>query len=865
MSCFSIGRRSLLNLRIRPAQRYGNSTTTSTVPEIKKLYIRNVFKDNPSAKYYALTVIAVATGTTYYVYNKRQKTKFILKLLSSAPSHFTVPQDTEIDKLRSFLDRQGSLHQVSISGPLGSGKTQLARLLAENLNETRRESFQFKLWPKDEITFSLFAKTKESLLSSLKELASKLGCEKDEVKLDCCNLDKQLDVFSQVVKEKLKQKTCWILVIDDLDEDKDLTKWLPDSAWGNGYVIYTINSECTGHSDNKKHFANLSLNQITSESAKQIFSGITGENCDENLLNLLQYNPLSIACTAIYFQCKVQQNKNYSHENLYTDIEQTLKQLQKDNPDFNQLWIIQTSSVALATKVLGENSPELLHVFDFLGSCNVNKPLPVSMFSHHLKTSEYHVQMKPEEAAEQFVNNEEANLSVNPSFEHEHNLWSFRGIVDRSVKLYERIKLEVDAIRSLFGYGDAALGIQSKPASDGLDAIRSCPLFLVSHEPMADIEVITTHPIVHNVLRQVFLNITIPLLEQQHLLLAERKHQQKSYFGRLRSFDPQASLAEYRRGLGDVQSLKSDEENFTFTCVGSILDSKEDDDSVSQAQSISRHFQEHLGRVVDSLSCHYRIAGGDSNVMVSRSLLLPHLESIAQERNLTAASKAQVYRTMANIHSEVFADNASSMRLLNEAYAITKERYGEDSLEIAGILTDQAELCSATEKLDQSKVLLERAVEIYQKDIKTSQTNKQPFHYGKALVALGVACGSLGDTGRSKDLLEKGLMELQNAAPEDPQAKENKWFAAEISSAVTYLGHAYIALGKINQGRKLLELALIGHQNVHGDTHQEVIRTLTTLSIAHAMQGNSQESKRLRNEAGKIQKKLDIRTPLFLQ
>lgn len=386
---------------------------------------------------------------------------------------------------------------------------------------------------------------------------------------------------------------------------------------------------------------------------------------------------------------------------------------------------------------------------------------------------------------------------------------------------------------------------------------------------LLDIEVVTTHPIVHNVLRQVFLNITIPLLEQQHLLLAERKHQHKSYFGRLRSFDSQASLAEYRKGLGDVQSLKHDEENFCSgepqPYVGSILDSKEGDDSVSQAQNIFGHFQEHFGRVVDSLSNHYRIAGGDSNVMVSRSLLLPHLEGIAQEMNLTAASKAQVYRTMANINSEVFADNASSMRHLNKAYAITKERYGEDSLEIAGILTDQAELCNATEKLDQSKVLLERAVEIYQKNIKTSQTNKQPFQYGKALVALGVTCGSLGDTGRSKDLLEKGLMELQNAAPEDPHAKENKWFAAEISSAVTYLGHAYLALGKISQGRKLLELALIGHQNVHGDTHHEVIRTLTTLSIAHAMQGNSQESKRLRKEAGKIQKKLDMRAPLFLQ
>ena len=391
---------------------------------------------------------------------------------------------------------------------------------------------------------------------------------------------------------------------------------------------------------------------------------------------------------------------------------------------------------------------------------------------------------------------------------------------------------------------------------------------------LLDIEVVTVHPIVHNVLRQIFTNVTIPLLEQQHIVLAERKHQHKSYFGRLRSFDPQSSITEYRRGLGDIASLKITEdvgeESFgsekTQSCVNSILRTKDGHDSSSETQSqyIFAHLQEHLSRVVNSLSNHYRIAGGDSNVLVARAMLLPHLEALLQQRSLTAASKAQVYRTMANIHSEVFGDYATGMGLLNKAYAVTKERYGEDSLEIAGILTEQAELCSTTEELDQSKRLLERAVEIYQKNIKTSQTNKQPFQYGKALIALGVTYGSLGQASRSKDLLEKGLMELQNAAPGDPQAKENKWFAAEISSAVTNLGHAYLSLGKINQGRKLLELALIGHQNVHGDAHQEVIRTLTTLSIAHAMQGNSQESKRLRNEAGKIKKKLDVKAPLFL-
>lgn len=233
---------------------------------------------------------------------------------------------------------------------------------------------------------------------------------------------------------------------------------------------------------------------MTSEVAGQIFSCITAQSSDdsesqreppENLLNLLQYNPLSVACAAIYYNHQVQQIKNYNHDNLYADIFEAVKQMQEMDPDLNQLQTIQTSSITLATKALGERSPELLHVFDLLGSCSVNNPIPVFLFSHHLKTPEYHVQMKPKESLEELTAGEDTGLSVNATLEQEHNLWSFRGIVDRTVKIYERIKLEVDAIRGLFGYGEAAVGTHSKPTSDGLEVIRSCPLFIVSHEPMA--------------------------------------------------------------------------------------------------------------------------------------------------------------------------------------------------------------------------------------------------------------------------------------------------------------------------------------------------------------------------------------------
>lgn len=238
-------------------------TNSAAKHEAKKLYIRNVFKDNPSAKYYLLTVVAVTLGTTYYVYNNQEKKKFILDMLPAAPNHYTVTPCDKIAELKSCLERarNGDFHELQIFGSQGSGKTQVARHIAESVKETRNGSFQFKLWPKDEVTITLLAQSKESLLASYKQLASKLGCEPDDVKLASHAVEQQLDVFSLAVKEKLRRKPCWILVVDNLNERIPLRKWLPDSDWGNGYVINTVNAQGVTISENESWSANVCMSQ----------------------------------------------------------------------------------------------------------------------------------------------------------------------------------------------------------------------------------------------------------------------------------------------------------------------------------------------------------------------------------------------------------------------------------------------------------------------------------------------------------------------------------------------------------------------------------------------------------------------------
>lgn len=260
MLLHSIGRRPVMFNHILTRQK--NHSTFSSEGK-KKFTIRNVFKDNPGAKYWLLGALAVTSGVTYYVYNNQNKKKLVINSLPPSPSHHCFPRGNDVNRLTVLLENDGKYpKQIQISGPSGSGKTQLARLLAANVSQSRRESYEFKLWPKDEVTATLLAYSKDSLLLSLKQLAAKLGHSEDEIKLGKTGVESQLDIVSQAVKEKLKQKSRWVLVVDDHNiSEQQLTKWLPDSDWGNGYVIHTVLSEDIGGAEKQSKITNYNLNR----------------------------------------------------------------------------------------------------------------------------------------------------------------------------------------------------------------------------------------------------------------------------------------------------------------------------------------------------------------------------------------------------------------------------------------------------------------------------------------------------------------------------------------------------------------------------------------------------------------------------
>lgn len=389
---------------------------------------------------------------------------------------------------------------------------------------------------------------------------------------------------------------------------------------------------------------------------------------------------------------------------------------------------------------------------------------------------------------------------------------------------------------------------------------------------LPDVEVVVVHPVVHSVFQQTFTSLTAPKLEDRFLQQAQHRYNQGSWFRRLQAFNPQQTLQEHRNSLGEIPSsdsslpanvsgYKTYEFNREVPDLQKLLKNdcfgKEDFRTIRPFDMV-RHCQEHTARVLRTIKKEAAICGHDSKTRTVAKLLVPHLAYILATNttgSLGPKSRAQALLASSSIDTTL-GNQAESKRLLEEAFELEKQQFGELSIEAAETLTRLGDVHSSLGNTQEGRDLLEKSLKIYETLRKNHGEYKNKLGFSRTLISLGILYGELGFKETSKDYLERGFSYMQAGAPPNPDELEGRRFAQDISTTLTDVGHAYLSVGQILQGKKLLDLALMGQKNLHGDNHPEVARTLTVLSIAYSMQGNSQESRKMRNEAGKIQARL---------
>ena len=302
-------------------------------------------------------------------------------VLPPKPPHPIAARDWEVAKVKQELSNlkrasANSLSYCYISGNPGSGKSQLAGLVAktfyeEAIKDTSASSF----------VMTLSAESPEALMKSYVSLARKVGCPEYTVMNTFTSKDmtteEKIDNLKDSIATKIHLYTSWLLVVDNVTSVACTRVFLPEPGneqWGKGQLLITTqDSSCIPlDSSSASHISISKGMDLTDASCfLAMVTGITDHDLEAKVCKALDYQPLAIASAGTYVKQVRNTNLTFGWKDYLEKLEQgkralTENALAKSNASY-------PNSMTVATKIAVErvmNSDEVMkHAFTFLALC----------------------------------------------------------------------------------------------------------------------------------------------------------------------------------------------------------------------------------------------------------------------------------------------------------------------------------------------------------------------------------------------------------------------------------------------------------------------------------------------------------------
>ena len=230
-------------------------------------------------------------------------------VLPPKPSHEVADRDREVAEIAKQLKElkkanENRLSYLYISGNPGSGKSQLAGLVAKRYSDVVNAIPNYTLF-----VMTVNAESPSTLLESYVSLARKLKCPEyaitNTLKSPHLKSEEKIAHMKSLIGTKVELYTTWLLVVDNVKSISKIHAYLPESGneqWARGQLLITTQdsasvppmSPCVNHVSVSKgmepHDAVHLLEKV---------SGISG--CEtEEVARKLNYQPLALARAAAY-------------------------------------------------------------------------------------------------------------------------------------------------------------------------------------------------------------------------------------------------------------------------------------------------------------------------------------------------------------------------------------------------------------------------------------------------------------------------------------------------------------------------------------------------------------------------------------
>ena len=313
-------------------------------------------------------------------------------VLPPKPSHEIGGRESEVAKIVQQLrelneSSDNRLSYLYISGNPGSGKSQLAGLIAERFFDDLKE-----MPGGSSFVMTLNAASPDSLLESYASFARHLKCPEYSVMETLSSKDSTVDdkitSLKMLVAVKIKCYTSWLLVVDNVTILSSVHVHLPrfeNEAWARGQLVITTQDTTSIPSESSfvNHIsASKGMEPNDARSLLSKLSGIPDSELVGTVAQRLDYQPLALAGAAVFVK-EIRQDKVSTHFGWeeYLKILEKGKRQKTENTlvDTNPIYPnSMTKAITLAVETLMRSDKFQKHLFTFLALC-APRPLNVDI------------------------------------------------------------------------------------------------------------------------------------------------------------------------------------------------------------------------------------------------------------------------------------------------------------------------------------------------------------------------------------------------------------------------------------------------------------------------------------------------------